>query len=878
MEENFAHLIQYNDDNSVNVPFGRVAEWYIFNHPLLKNIQGAVDFIEWNTKDGEIKSTNRIDDIVKLTSKGEDYIKQIENKEKKDRICWSWVMYCSGEGNSCQHECGGIGSCKETCTNYSLKNNVKNYYDMHLCKVRVISESKLSWLNKEKPLKIKIVGLHLPTNIPIHSPKISRLNLSRQVRDNIIVDRRSDHRTANSVKSKLLAPFNGAEENVLKEALTNQHQICNHDKLRSFLMRDDRRLKENAGPWTILHYLVIEILKPKGYVLFYQQPDLSQLEDEKHFYQLTLSNEFWVPVLVFVVENNAGSGTPLAFGLSNKENQWTIKLSIKKNIPCDRDDCEHKWNYVNLPNRMEFERVRECNSFNWNPFIMTDKHRPSKIAVTNILRGVALAFKIIGRSRTENESKELGLLYQNFVNSLKLPNNIKQKLIADLNRNWLCDEWRLSFINAGQANYSGIQTVVHFVERLYGVKLKRENMTENTGQMQFEAGLATLFDMKSVEEENCPKKLSSDKFRRLNHGRLYFLLEFVEPSNHSDYFYVRKSDNSQILESPYNGKYVELNKGAIDSLKPLFKKLEQKHLDKALCRKGYYLTNILTGECMVCYDYIWNGPFQDVCKHVHAARLFHEANLHLNKELFVRQTKEKFVTYFKSKEKVVAAENKNRLIYEGDTDIAYNEIIRLYYLQGGSVFLPRNNISGRNSDPFKPPELSKRGTSNKGASPKVMAKPRKPSRILQTLQSNSNNEPDSFASEKRNTKRIRKNIRITKEQGKEEQVLVYTLTETQQFQPYYNTNNLLYNESSIHSNMNFFTNSQQEPYIFPSSTSISPPLYKSYIDFSTNVQQPLTNFPSSLPTNLQFHETLNMLNSQSNYTLNSQNSLNMLNS
>ncbi|CAB4404117.1 unnamed protein product [Rhizophagus irregularis] len=202
----------------------------------------------------------------------------------------------------------------------------------------------------------------------------------------------------------------------------------------------------------------------------------------------------------------------------------------------------------------------------------------------------------------------------------------------------------------------------------------------------------------------------------------------------------------------------------------------------------------------------------------------------------------------------------------------------LYYLQGGSVFLPRNNVSERNSDPFKPPELSKRGTSNKEAPPKVMAKPRKPSRILQTLQSNSNNKPDSFASEKRNTKRIRKNIRITKEQGKEEQVLVYNPAETQQFQPYYNTNNLLYNKSSIHSNMNFFTNSQQEPYIFPPSTSISPFLYKSYIDFSTNVQQPLTNFPSSLPTNLQSHEILNMLNLQSNYTLNSQNSLNMLNS
>ena len=30
--------IQYNDDNTVNVPFGHVAEWYIMDHPLLKNI------------------------------------------------------------------------------------------------------------------------------------------------------------------------------------------------------------------------------------------------------------------------------------------------------------------------------------------------------------------------------------------------------------------------------------------------------------------------------------------------------------------------------------------------------------------------------------------------------------------------------------------------------------------------------------------------------------------------------------------------------------------------------------------------------------------------------------------------------------------------
>ena len=81
--ESLEDLVQYNEDNSVNIPFGRTAEWYIINHPLLKNIrlrcqtrrktselikeglisisrvEGAVDYIEWNTKNGDIKPTNR---------------------------------------------------------------------------------------------------------------------------------------------------------------------------------------------------------------------------------------------------------------------------------------------------------------------------------------------------------------------------------------------------------------------------------------------------------------------------------------------------------------------------------------------------------------------------------------------------------------------------------------------------------------------------------------------------------------------------------------------------------------------------------------------------------------------------------------------------
>jgi len=53
-----------------------------------------------------------------------------------------------------------------------------------------------------------------------------------------------------------------------------------------------------------------------------------------------------------------------------------------------------------------------------------------------------------------------------------------------------------------EANYSEIQTIVNFIEYLYGLKLKWENLTENTEYLQFKADLATLFDMKSIKKVN----------------------------------------------------------------------------------------------------------------------------------------------------------------------------------------------------------------------------------------------------------------------------------------------------------------------------------------------------------------------------------------
>ncbi len=131
----------------------------------------------------------------------------------------------------------------------------------------------------------------------------------------------------------------------IAKGLNNQKTIYSNNKLKQFISRNDRRFKDKTGPWTILHYFITEILKPKGYILYYQQPNLLFSEDSSQkFYQLTLSDEFWLKnawdygqicieidgkydlnidhasILSIVVKNNANFATPIAFGMKLKLN------------------------------------------------------------------------------------------------------------------------------------------------------------------------------------------------------------------------------------------------------------------------------------------------------------------------------------------------------------------------------------------------------------------------------------------------------------------------------------------------------------------------------------------------------------------------------
>ncbi|EXX60828.1 hypothetical protein RirG_176430 [Rhizophagus irregularis DAOM 197198w] len=211
---------------------------------------------------------------------------------------------------------------------------------------------------------------------------------------------------------------------------------------------------------------------------------------------------------------------------------------------------------------------------------------------------IALAFKIVGRSRSIELAKELGPLYSEFINLLDITQELKNKLVKDLYNNWICNKWILSFIDAGrilenpsimhimttnnyterlnrtiESQYSGTRTVVNFIERLYGIQLLRENLTDKCSNLRFEAGLATIFDMQTIEQESQAMHIASDKLRRINHGRLLFLLDYVKCTDIDDYFYVKKGNNPFALESSYNNELIRLDKDNLNLLIPLHNKL-----------------------------------------------------------------------------------------------------------------------------------------------------------------------------------------------------------------------------------------------------------------------------------------------------------------
>ncbi|CAG8690116.1 10605_t:CDS:2 [Cetraspora pellucida] len=112
---------------------------------------------------------------------------------------------------------------------------------------------------------------------------------------------------------KLLASHNDALPNELQKLYNNQRFMCDDVKLYQLLKRDDLYIRKNTELWTIVHELVTD-------------PDINVNEDIDRKYDLNSNS---APVLFLVVENYTGYETPIAFKVSNKENNHTIRLAVE---------------------------------------------------------------------------------------------------------------------------------------------------------------------------------------------------------------------------------------------------------------------------------------------------------------------------------------------------------------------------------------------------------------------------------------------------------------------------------------------------------------------------------------------------------------------
>ncbi|RIB05642.1 hypothetical protein C2G38_2219090 [Gigaspora rosea] len=518
-----------NANGSINLLFGRAVEIYINSLPLLskcklkkqsrlnvnesikagfitlKRIEGAIDYLTWKTALGQKKSTNRIDHIIELTDKGRERVSRFKQNTAQDLTVWRWVFFYDGT-IGCERACGGLGECKQKFPNFGLKNNLTNDFDMHKCGVIVITKVMLSNVKNPLPVQLIIKGVHRSSALMTPDLKSTRINLSLQTYDKVIVARRAHHNTGTEIAMKVLAPYNNTNETYLTYLHNTSKNICTEQQLKRLIERDDVWLRENIGPWTILD----QLLTVSNELWLKQGCDCGQFcfgIDGKY----DLNNEK-APVIAIVIEDQVGYGSLLAFSLCYKENHYTIRIAVQAvqaNIPCNNPNCLHQYYYSNLPDGKGFLRQLECTS-NWYPLAMIDKYRPTKLALQGLVRG---------RSKSDEEVAKIEKEYEEFINFLPRDNNIKDNLIRDLQMNWICDEWRQSFIDGGrmpqvydqanvkpmttnnftewmhkivEARRSEIQTVVKFIERLSGIRIFREALVqEELGEINFDAGLAT---------------------------------------------------------------------------------------------------------------------------------------------------------------------------------------------------------------------------------------------------------------------------------------------------------------------------------------------------------------------------------------------------
>ncbi|GES80132.1 hypothetical protein GLOIN_2v1662765 [Rhizophagus clarus] len=89
---------------------------------------------------------------------------------------------------------------------------------------------------------------------------------------------------------------------------------------------------------------------------------------------------------------------------------------------------------------------------------------------------------------------------------------------------WTTNNFTERIIGTIEAVYSGKQTLLTFIERMYKTKFRSKTIVNHEDLNKFESGLVTLFNTQTIEQQIKDDIVCSDKVRRLNQGRLDFLL------------------------------------------------------------------------------------------------------------------------------------------------------------------------------------------------------------------------------------------------------------------------------------------------------------------------------------------------------------------
>lgn len=94
----------------------------------------------------------------------------------------------------------------------------------------------------------------------------------------------------------------------------------------------------------------------------------------------------------------------------------------------------------------------------------------------------------------------------------------------------------------------------------------------------------------------------------------------------------------------------------------------------------------------------------------------------------VKSAKENLVAHFKNKQRILPPELKYN-IYQGDTEVAFLEIVKEYNEKGNTIFFTTIDQECKVAiDPFRPNELHQKDSNSlMGAPPKSAAKPRRSS-------------------------------------------------------------------------------------------------------------------------------------------------------